>query len=127
MQWYGISAPFLGGNQNIFSRQEGERLIKNDLLQLIFTAPGERVRRSGLGTPLRTFPFEQLDDTSLNDLKSSMMQAIMAYEQRVTVKQLNLVPNIDDHYLAIHLVVGLVDNPNQELVIDTKYIIPGAS
>jgi hypothetical protein len=51
--WFGFNPPFIGGQQKVMSRQEDLRLIKNDLLQLLLTVPGERVHRPTFGSPIR--------------------------------------------------------------------------
>jgi hypothetical protein len=99
--YYGFNAPFLGGSGGVLSRQVDEKLIRNDLLQLLLTSPGERVMRPTFGTGIRTFVFENITDQSINDLQSNIMDAIAANEPRVTATQVTINPIEDDNFVSI--------------------------
>lgn len=94
-KWFGYNAPFIGGNQSVLSMQVDERIVKNDLLQLLMTAPGERVMRPDFGTAIRTFLFEQQSQDALDNLRSDIIQKIEKYEPRVitTDVQLSVLDN----------------------------------
>lgn len=100
-QFFGYNAPFIGGNERVLSRQIDERIIKNDLLQLLLTAPGERVMRPDFGTNVRTFIFEQIDNTGLMSLRRSIKEAIAKFDRRVNVSQVNF--NVEDNFLVIKI------------------------
>lgn len=115
--FYGFNPPFLGGPQNILSRQEDERLIKNDILQLLLTIPGERVMRPDYGVNLRNFVFENLVSSDLSLLRSHIIEQLGAYEPRVNVTSIDLVPDYDRNGLQIKIVVTLKKDPNKQLSI----------
>ncbi len=117
--FYGYNPPFVGGPQNILSRQEDDRLIKNDLLQLLLTVPGERVMRPDFGVPLRTFVFEQLVDGDITALDEAITTAITTFEPRVNIVDLQLVRDDVRHGLNITLVVSLVRDQQHVLTIET--------
>jgi len=83
--WFGYGPPFVGGQEAVMSRQVDDRLIKNDLLQLLLTAFGERVMRPSFGTPIRTTVFENLTASQLAALQDQITQIITEYEPRVVV------------------------------------------
>jgi len=112
-EWYGINYPFSGGIQNVLSRQIGTRLIKNDLLQLIFTNPGERVYRPNYGIGIRTYLYEQLDNNSLSDLTSTIRNQVKLFEPRVSLDQLELTPKNDENRLDVLMVFSLIQSPNE--------------
>ena len=116
--WFGISAPFLSGNK-VLERQADERLIKNDLLQLLLTAPGERVMRPTFGAPIRTFVFEQMDINDLTTLKDSIKTAITQFEKRVTVKDI-LLKQTDDNELTIKILGSLNITQPQDFILELK-------
>ena len=62
VNFYGFNPPFLGGNQNVLSRQEDVRLIQTDILQLLLTSPGQRVMRPNFGTSINYQLFDPLDE-----------------------------------------------------------------
>lgn len=112
-EWYGINFPFSGGVQNVFSRQIGIRLIKNDIQQLIFTNPGERVYRPDYGVGIRTYLYEQLDNDSLIILEGRIRGQIGIYEPRVSIEQLTMNPQHDLNRLNILMVFSLIQSPSE--------------
>jgi len=99
--FYGANMPFLGGKEGIMSRQSNERLIRNDLLQLLLTSPGERVMRPTFGSGIRSFMFEQMDDIGLERLKSNIINSVQEFEKRVSLS--DVVFNRNDNTLSIIL------------------------
>ena len=116
---YGYNAPFIGGSQNVMSRQEDVRLIKNDILQLLLTVPGDRVMRPGFGVNLRNVVFEQLDNNTVSDLRDEIADAISREEKRVVVE--NVIINRDDNnnLLAVSVVVRLISDPTKTVSVET--------
>jgi len=115
---YGFNPPFIGGQNTVLSRQEDAQLIKNDLLQLLLTIPGERAYRPSFGTTLRSSIMEPMDETTLNMLKNSISQAIREHDPRVSVTRLELKQVGDTNQLNIILVATLVRNPEITITID---------
>ena len=91
--FYGFNSPFMGGKEKVLSRQVDEKLIRNDLLQLLLTAPGERVMRPDFGSPIRPFLFEQMSTADLSSLKDGILSAIEKYEPRVNATEVTLESN----------------------------------
>jgi len=117
-EWFGINYPFNGGIQNILSKQIGTRIIKNDLLQLFFTNPGERVYRSDYGVGIRLYLFDQLDDNSAGNIKDRIRSQVERFEPRVSIDQLNVIQNKDNNTLNIHAVFFLSQSPDEIFTID---------
>jgi phage baseplate assembly protein W len=100
--WYGYNAPFIGGNEGVMSRQVDEKLIRNDLLQLLLTSPGDRVMRPTFGTGIRRFVFELITNDTIDQLKKSILNAIQLYETRVTATDVVIdTSNMDDNLISI--------------------------
>jgi phage baseplate assembly protein W len=115
---FGYNPAFYGGPNNILSRQEDEQIIKNDLLQLILTVPGERVFRPEFGTPLRTSLFEPLDRITTENLRTKVIDAIQQHERRVTLVTLDIVSYEDQNALRILLVARLRSDPTKFISIN---------
>ncbi|MCK9558808.1 MAG: GPW/gp25 family protein, partial [Candidatus Cloacimonetes bacterium] len=97
--YYGFNPPFLStidtiSNTNqyntepnkyrgILPRQVDMRLVKNDLLQLLLTVPGERVQRPDFGTLLRSTVFEPMTSSVISNLQANILSAIDTYEPRL--------------------------------------------
>ena len=120
-RWFGFNPPFLGGSQNVMSKQMDERLIKNDILQLLLTIPGERVMRPDFGTKLRLYPFELSDDNGeLDELRSDIIDKIEQYEERVKVKDVVITPSELHHTLIVSVTVSPVSQPLVNYLIEVK-------
>jgi phage baseplate assembly protein W len=99
--YYGYNAPFVGGKQGFLSQQVDEQLIRNDLLQLLLTAPGERVMRPDFGAGIRPFLFEGIDNASVLALQENIKQTIEQYENRVNVSSVTIAADPDNNLIKI--------------------------
>lgn len=122
--YYGFNPPFIGGAQNVLSRQEDQQLIKNDLLQLLMTVPGERVNRPAFGTPLRAFVFDNNTDADIETLRIRVTEAIRTHEPRVRVEELNIQQQGDGHTIRLYLIARLVRDPKTKLTIERFFSSP---
>ena len=104
--WYGINAPFkiTGGG---IMRQIDEVLVRADLLQLLLTAPGERVKRPSYGSPIPIFTFEDLTEDSIETLRYAILSAIDAFEPRVNVTKLDIISKPDENVVIIKIYASL--------------------
>jgi len=121
--FYGVNPPFIGGPQNVLSRQEDDRLIKNDILQLLLTVPGERVMRPSYGVHLRSFVFELATDSAIAGLRSEIINALGTYEPRVNVESVDIERDDDRGGIAIQIVVSLKKDMRRLITID--YFLAG--
>ena len=80
---------------------EDEKLIKNDILQLLLTSPGERVMRPDFGTEVRRFVFEGITQDSIDGLKESILNAIATFEPRLTATTVEIQTKLDENYVNI--------------------------
>jgi phage baseplate assembly protein W len=117
-QYFGFNPPFIGGAENILSRQEDERLIKNDILQLLLTVPGERVMRPDFGVNLRNFVFEQLTPNDLASLRIEIELAITIHEPRVVVESVALERDDDNNQMRIEIITHIRKDPKRRLTIE---------
>lgn len=122
--YFGFNPPFIGGPENVLSRQEDDQIIKNDLMQLIMTVPGERVHRPSFGTPLRSFLFEQATQVDLDILRSQMIEAITANEERVRIEHLELIQQGDGHTIKFQLTVSLIKDPKRQIALSRIFESP---
>lgn len=118
--WFGFDPPFLDGDI-VMPLQLDERLIKNDLLQLLMTSPGERVMRPDFGTPIRTAVLEEQNDFVLeSNLRSSIISQMSKYENRVTVADIQIERS--EHTVIIKLFgsINVKNNPKTDFDIELK-------
>lgn len=116
--YYGFNPPFLGGPEGVLSRQEDDRLIKNDILQLLLTVPGERVMRPSFGVNLRNYVFEPGSDAELSILRSEIINQIENEEPRVNIDFVEIQPDLDNNKLQIKISVFLRKDPKRRLTIE---------
>jgi hypothetical protein len=116
--FFGFNFPFWTPPNGVLSPQSGTRIIKNDILQLLLTSPGERRMRPTFGTKLRKFPFEPSAPEEIDDLVSSIRSAIEQFERRVFVKDIITHTTNDGKTLTISVLCALSNNPNVELSVD---------
>lgn len=100
--YVGYNPPFFGGKQGVLSRQSGERLIKNDIQQLILTSLGERVMRPEWGTVVKRSVFQQGDAELISNVTNSINSALSRYENRVDL-DVNVTIDPEKNFLNINL------------------------
>lgn len=93
----GFSFPFeittaLGGIgvKTATSISTGTERIRQSLIQILYTALGERVMLRSFGTDLRAIVFESMDPALLNPIIYSLRRSIEHWERRISVERLNL-------------------------------------
>ena len=111
VDYFGYNYPFYD-KTFVLPPQEGLRLIKNDLLQLLLTSPGERVRRPDYGTIIRASVFEPLDSALEANIRDSIREAIFLYEQRVDLKSIIIDRNEANYLMSITVYCSLRSDPN---------------
>lgn len=116
-KFYGFNPPFYKPGR-VLETQTDERLIKNDLLQLLMTIPGERAFRPDFGTELRSMVFEQIDNRSINTLKSSITNSIRRFEPRVGVDEIKIERKDDDNTIIVKVYAHLTIDPNRVLELN---------
>lgn len=122
--YYGVTMPFVSP-AGILPFQADERIIKNDLLILLLTAPGQRVMRPGFGTPINRYLFEPADQNDYGTLRSAILLAIEVNEPRVIVE--DVVINGNENQLDIKVIFRLTFNPTKTLNIDLELPRVGAA
>lgn len=116
--YFGYNAPFLGGRQNVLTRQVDEQLIKNDIVQLVLTLPGERVHRPRFGTLLRAMVFELVDDNMLVSLSRNIQSAIEQNDERVRVNSVICTPEQDGLVVVVRIDLTPIYRPLTRYIIE---------
>jgi uncharacterized protein len=124
--YFGMNPPFIGGAENILSRQEDDRLIKNDILQKLMTVPGERVMRPDFGVNLRNFVFEPMTENDLSSLREEIGTKV-AEDPRIIVRSVDLERDDDNNQLNIKIVVSIRKDPKRRLTIEQSIDVAASS
>jgi phage baseplate assembly protein W len=92
-KFLGLQYPLLKTPRGIMAQKSGVDQIKADVLQLLLTNPGERVMMPTFGTPLRRLIFEQNDATLEAAAKQMIASAILEWEPRIVVQNIEVTSN----------------------------------
>jgi phage baseplate assembly protein W len=105
------------------SRQEDEKIIKNDLLQLLLTIPGERVYEPNFGVNLRSMVFSPLEESTVQVIKQEIYDKVTVYEPRVIITALDVKTNDPGNAILVILVAALKNDP--ATLIKLEYQVGG--
>ncbi len=121
--YFGYNMPFVS-SAGVLPLQADERLVKNDLLILLQTIPGQRVMRPSFGTPINAFPFELGDQGSLDALRSAIVDAVRNNEPRVVLKDVVVEESAVANVLNIKIKASMTINPNKIFEIELQLNLP---
>lgn len=115
-KYFGFNPPFLV-NGNILPLQVGDRIIKNDLIQLLLTSPGERAFRPTFGTLLPNFLFQLSDDISIEELRNDILNKIELFENRIAVNTVDIRVT-DNNTVTVTIVGQISTSANRQLIVE---------
>jgi hypothetical protein len=119
--YFGFNPPFFRPGR-VMSVQTDERLIKNDLIQLLLTSPGERAFRPEFGTELRRSTFEPIDTFAIDTLRASIAESIRQFEPRVSTSDIVIERDDNNNQLNIKVFAALTIDPNR--ILELNLTIP---
>lgn len=90
---YGTRFP-VGKGGVLFKKSSRKELLLGQIKQLMFTSPGERVFLPNFGVDLRSYVFEQLDDSLIQSLQSDIANQIRMYIPNCSVLSVDV--RVDD-------------------------------
>ena len=105
--WKGFSTRWYKTNGIFFQRNDLD-IIKEGILNFIFTIQGERLYDPTYGTVIPTMTFEQMDDTTLAKVNTELVRAFES-DPRVTLLRCDVVSNADSHSIIANCHVLYVD------------------
>lgn len=116
--FFGFNAPFIGGPQNIMSRQEDDQIIRNDILALLLTVPGERVMRPDFGVHLRDAIFDPDDYEAIQSLQDEIKSALERCDPRIASVEVSIDSSVANQF-TVHVSAQLHDDPDHIVTVDT--------
>jgi phage baseplate assembly protein W len=97
-QYIGFSTLEFQNNKNLILKNAN--LIKQDLINNIFTKKGERVMMTTYGTRIPDLVFEPLDDATVYIVQQDITQ-VFDNDPRVTLKALSVIPLYDKSTIMV--------------------------
>ena len=116
----GVSLPFSG--PAVFSSTYlSKDAIKTNLINLLLTGTGERYLNPTLGSGLRSFIFENINEASLLRIKSEVRQSIEIYFPTVSIQTLELTSQPDTNLVVFFIKYMIVDTDiEDEITINVE-------
>lgn len=99
-QRYGIKYPFTSDNEDgyfIDLNSTYEESIKSQVLHVIFTPKGQRVRNPEFGTNLIRFIFSPNDSLTLSEIKSEITTQVNKYVPSVEFRDITIYADENQH------------------------------
>lgn len=83
-------------------------LVKQDLLNQIFTVKGERVMQPSFGSIIPNLIFEQFDEQVVSIVEEEITR-IIRDDPRVEIVSLNVKPNYDTHTIVVSVTLNYIE------------------
>lgn len=75
-------------------------IVKQDIVNHIFTRKGERVMMASFGTIIPDLVFEPLDETTIRQVHDEVLQVIN-FDPRVEIIDFTVTPNFNDQSITV--------------------------
>lgn len=83
-------------------------LVKEDIVNHIYTRVGERLMLPSFGTTIPDMPFEQLDQSTVGLIREDILR-VLNYEPRVQLQQLVVQPDYDTNTINVSAQVNYIE------------------
>lgn len=110
-QKFGIVYPFTSENIDelyLDLNAEYEDSIKSQVLHVLFTPKGQKIRDPEFGTNLIKYIFQPADDTTYNELTAELTESIRKYVPGVTFRDISIYEDEKDEHGKIVVVTYTV-------------------
>ena len=118
----GIGYPISGGKNTFLfkSTYESREAVKSNLLTFFLTGKDERVLNNDLGSPLREFIFENINESTLARFRNRVQQILVQQFPRIQVIDLNIIGDSSNASITFYLKYAIRDTSyvDEEIVID---------
>jgi phage baseplate assembly protein W len=95
-QYFGIKYPFLADSVTGFYVAANETVaekVRSQLMHIVFTPKGQRIRNPEFGTDLIKFIFDQNDDMSWESVKAEIGESVSRWATNITLRDIQVVKN----------------------------------
>jgi hypothetical protein len=98
-QFFGVKFPFLTDNGRHFYVAANETIadkVKSQLMHIVFTPKGQRIRNPEFGTDLIKFIFDQNDGTTWEAVKTEVSESVARWSNNLSLKEIKVVKSEED-------------------------------
>ena len=92
----GVAFPFRVGPNGRIAWSAGEKNIREDIMVILMTEPGERVMLSAFGAGLRSMLFEPNDPTTRSRIQGMIATALTQWEPRISLQSVSVEQDPND-------------------------------
>lgn len=99
LQYYGIKYPFTSDSDENFYVDVNHSLkskVRSELLHIIFTPKGQKLRDPEFGTDLIKYIFEPNDDESWDSIKTEISESVSRLTDSMKIKNIEVLKSEDD-------------------------------
>lgn len=124
-KFYSITYPFTAkSSEGYFLDLDDSqyKMIKSDLMHLIFTSKGSRVRLPDFGTNLLQYLFNANYTPTLNDIKSELQNDISTYFPNITISDLNISVDPNNSNKS-NIIINYIINEGTLIVKDSIFAL----
>jgi phage baseplate assembly protein W len=100
-KYFGIKYPFtINNDEGLFfdTNTTQDEEIKSQLLHLLFTPVGQRIRRPDFGTSLMSFIFDQNDELSWSNILEEIQKKVALYVPKANLTKLEVLKQVGDEH-----------------------------
>ena len=98
-QYFGIKYPFRSDDFEHFfldANKDMKDKVRSQLMHIVFTPKGQRIRCPEFGTDLIKFIFEQNDGTTWEAVKTEVSESVRRWATNISVNDIQVVKNEED-------------------------------
>ncbi len=121
IQYLGIKYPFTNNEfQNFFldvNETEQER-IRSQIMHVIFTPKGQRIREPEFGTDLIKFIFEPNEEVTWDGLKNEIIDAVQTYVDNVILNDIQVAKS-EENDTAVYVRIDYSIKQGNKLIKDS--------
>jgi gene 25-like lysozyme len=121
IQYLGIKYPFTNNEfQNFFldvNETEQER-IRSQIMHVIFTPKGQRIREPEFGTDLIKFIFEPNEEVTWDGLKNEIIDAVQTYVDNVILNDIKVAKS-EENDTAVYVRIDYSIKQGNKLIKDS--------
>jgi len=81
--------------------------VQNSIVTVFTTSPGQKILNPTFGLDLRSYLFEPITENTAFFIRDDIFNNLSKYEPRVVVRNVSVVPNIDEQLYEITLQIDV--------------------
>ena len=125
-QYYGIKYPFRSDEYEKFFVDANSDLlekVKSQLMHVVFTPKGQRLRMPQFGTDLIKYIFEQNENTTWESVKREISDAVKRWIPNCSLNNVEVVSNVNnENEIYVKLTYSVQDG---NMVIEDSVVVEG--